>query len=235
MTVVLSFQAAFASCRGDYSARASHFCASGRGTCLCRCRSRLGAVRENRVGQGALLRHAEMASPSGGSRVSTMSGRTELRSLIGVGRRGKFTRAYDAVRDRIVAVKPRRTRGRRRCGRPGAIPPGVASSVPAAGAPRHPGATSAACSTPTRAWWWPPRVAARMPMAGAPGRQAGERHAQPLTSPILPDLGIARLGSDTGLMMVGAAIGSCAYMAAERFTGAQVGPPADGYWLACLL
>jgi serine/threonine-protein kinase len=51
----------------------------------------------------------------------------------------------------------------------------------------------------------------------------------------LVDFGIAHLGGESGLTSAGAAIGSCAYMAPERFTGGQVGPPADIYSLACLL
>jgi serine/threonine protein kinase len=51
----------------------------------------------------------------------------------------------------------------------------------------------------------------------------------------LVDFGIAHLGGDSGLTSAGAAIGSCAYMAPERFTGGRVGPAADVYSLACLL
>jgi serine/threonine protein kinase len=51
----------------------------------------------------------------------------------------------------------------------------------------------------------------------------------------LIDFGIAHLGGESGLTSAGAAIGSCAYMAPERFTGGQVGPAADVYSLACLL
>jgi hypothetical protein len=51
----------------------------------------------------------------------------------------------------------------------------------------------------------------------------------------LVDFGIAYLGSESGLTGTGAAIGSCAYMAPERFTGGRVGPAADIYSLACLL
>jgi serine/threonine-protein kinase len=51
----------------------------------------------------------------------------------------------------------------------------------------------------------------------------------------LVDFGIAHIGGDSGLTSAGAAIGSCAYMAPERFTGGRVGPAADIYSLACLL
>ena len=51
----------------------------------------------------------------------------------------------------------------------------------------------------------------------------------------LVDFGIAHGVADTGLTAAGAAIGSFSYMAPERFTGGDVGPPADIYALACLL
>lgn len=51
----------------------------------------------------------------------------------------------------------------------------------------------------------------------------------------LADFGIARHEGDNSLTLAGSAIGSCAYMAPERFTGGEVGPPADVYSLSCLL
>ena len=51
----------------------------------------------------------------------------------------------------------------------------------------------------------------------------------------LVDFGIAHGGGDASVTMTGLIIGSCAYMAAERFSGGQVGPPADVYSLTCLL
>ena len=56
-----------------------------------------------------------------------------------------------------------------------------------------------------------------------------------MTSPISSTSASRYLGGDSGLTSAGAAIGSCAYMAPERFTGGQVGPAADIYSLACLL
>ncbi len=51
----------------------------------------------------------------------------------------------------------------------------------------------------------------------------------------LVDFGIAHSGGDAGVTAGGALIGSCAYMATERFTEGRVGPQADVYSLACVL
>ena len=50
----------------------------------------------------------------------------------------------------------------------------------------------------------------------------------------LVDFGIAHRGGDAGLTSAGSAVGSCAYMAPERFTEGPVGPRADVYSLACV-
>jgi len=51
----------------------------------------------------------------------------------------------------------------------------------------------------------------------------------------LVDFGIARAGGDPSVTGSGSLIGSCAYMAAERFAGGRVGPQADVYSLTCVL
>ena len=50
-----------------------------------------------------------MGSPNGGTRVGTQFGPYELQSLIGVGGMGEVYRAYDTVRERLVAIKLLRT------------------------------------------------------------------------------------------------------------------------------
>nr|VTP02540.1 Serine/threonine-protein kinase PknD [Mycobacterium riyadhense] len=51
----------------------------------------------------------------------------------------------------------------------------------------------------------------------------------------LVDFGIARAATDPGLTQTGIAMGTCNYMAPERFTGDEVSYRADIYALACVL
>jgi serine/threonine protein kinase len=51
----------------------------------------------------------------------------------------------------------------------------------------------------------------------------------------LIDFGIARRAEDTGVTMTGAAIGTWAYMAPERFNSNEIHPSSDIYALACVL
>ncbi len=51
----------------------------------------------------------------------------------------------------------------------------------------------------------------------------------------LVDFGIARADNDPSMTATGAVIGSCTYMAPERFSGDRVRPATDVYSLACVL
>jgi len=206
-----------------------------------------------------------MLSPYEGSRVGTMFGPYELRSLIGVGGMGEVYRAYDTVKDRMVAVKllraemaadpcfqerfRRESRVAARLQEPHIIPVhdwgdigGVLyidmrlvegtnlKDVLRQHGPLDPGRAAPIIT----------QVASALDAAHADGLV--HRDIKPenvlLTSndfAYLVDFGIAHAGGDSGLTMTGAAIGSCAYMAPERFTGGQVGPRVDVYALACLL
>jgi serine/threonine protein kinase len=198
-------------------------------------------------------------------RVGSMFGPYELRALLGVGGMGEVYRAYDTAKDRMVAVKllraemsadagfqerfRRESRIAARLQEPHVIPVhdfgeinGVlyidmrlvegdnVQNVLQQNGPLD----------PARAVSIVGQVAAALDAAHASGLV--HRDVKPenvlLTHTdfaYLVDFGIAHLGGDTGLTSAGAAIGSCAYMAPERFTGGRVGPPADVYSLACLL
>jgi serine/threonine protein kinase len=200
-----------------------------------------------------------------GPRVGEKFGPYELRSLIGAGGMGEVYQAYDTVKDRMVALKllrpelavdpsfqqrfRRESRTAARLHEPHIVPvhdfgeiDGVLyidmrlvegaslKAVLARSGPMH----------PTRAAAIITQVAAALDAAHASGLT--HRDVKPenllLTADdfvYLVDFGIAHSGGDTGLTSAGSAIGSCAYMAPERFSGGSVGPPADVYSLACVL
>ncbi len=204
-----------------------------------------------------------MTSQRGESRVGTMFGPYEIRSLIGAGGMGEVYRAYDTVKDRTVAVKllrpefaanrgfqerfRRESRLAAQLQEPHVIPvhdwgeiDGVLYIDMRLVEGRSVGAvlSSEGAMEPVRATSIVTQVAAALDAAHAAGLV--HRDIKPdnvlLTQDdfaYLVDFGIAHLGGDTGLTSAGSAIGSFAYMAPERFTGAPVGPQTDVYSLAC--
>ena len=206
-----------------------------------------------------------MVSLRGGYRVGTMFGRYELQSLIGVGGMGEVYQAYDTVRDRLVALKVlrqelavdkafqerfrRESRVAARLQEPHVVPvhdwgdiDGVLyidmrlvegrnlKTVLREDGPLEQGRAAAIIG----------QVAAALDAAHADGLV--HRDIKPenilLTSTdfaYLVDFGIAHTTGEGGLTTTGNAIGSCTYMAPERFSGGNVGPAADVYSLACVL
>jgi serine/threonine protein kinase len=201
----------------------------------------------------------------GGSRVGTMFGPYELQSLLGVGGMGEVYRAYDTAKDRTVALKllraemsadagfqerfRRESRIAARLQEPHVVPVHDFGEINGVlyidmrlveGDNVHAVLQKTGPFDPARAASIVGQVAAALDAAHASGLV--HRDVKPenvlLTAndfAYLVDFGIAHLGGDTGLTSAGAAIGSCAYMAPERFTGGRVGPAADVYSLACLL
>jgi serine/threonine-protein kinase len=206
-----------------------------------------------------------MVALRGGHRVGTTFGPYELQSLIGVGGMGEVYRAYDTVRDRLVALKVlrqelavdaafqerfrRESRMAARLQEPHVVPVhdwgdigGVLyidmrlvegrnlKTVLAEDGPLEQARAAAIIG----------QVAAALDAAHADGLV--HRDIKPenvLLTPsdfaYLVDFGIAHTTGEGGLTTTGAAIGSCTYMAPERFAGGNVGPPADVYSLACVL
>jgi serine/threonine protein kinase len=206
-----------------------------------------------------------MGSPYGGSRLGTRFGPYELQSLIGVGGMGEVYRAYDTVKDRMVAVKllraevaadpgfqerfRRESRVAARLQEPHVIPVHDFGDIGGVlyidmrlveGANLKDILRTSGPLDPARAASIIEQVAAALDAAHADGLV--HRDIKPenvLLTPgdfaYLVDFGIAHAGGDASLTMTGAAIGSCAYMAPERFRGGRVGPNADVYSLACVL
>ena len=206
-----------------------------------------------------------MASPSGGTRVGTQFGPYELQSLIGVGGMGEVYRAFDTVRERPVAIKLLRTevaadqsfqqRFRResrvaaRLQEPHVIPVHDFGDIDGVlyidmrlveGASLKDELLGNGALPPTRAVSIISQVAAALDAAHASGLV--HRDIKPenvLLTPddfaYLVDFGIAHGGGEANVTSTGLVIGSCAYMAAERFSGGRGGPAADVYSLTCLL
>ncbi|MBU9765673.1 serine/threonine protein kinase [Mycobacterium sp. TNTM28] len=206
-----------------------------------------------------------MPTPPGASRIGTRFGPYELRSLIGVGGMGEVYRAYDTVKERMVAVKLLRTeiaadtsfqeRFRResrvaaRLQEPHVIPVHDFGEIDGVlyidmrlveGASVKELLRSNGPLDPARATSIVAQVAAALDAAHADGLV--HRDIKPenvLLTPddfaYLVDFGIAHVGGEASVTMTGVLIGSSAYMAPERFSGGTVGPAADVYALTCLL
>ena len=206
-----------------------------------------------------------MGSPNGGTRVGTQFGPYELQSLIGEGGMGEVYRAYDTVRERLVAIKLLRTevaadqsfqqRFRResrvaaRLQEPHVIPVHDFGDIDGVlyidmrlveGASLKDDLLAKGALPPTRAVSIVSQVAAALDAAH--GNGLVHRDIKPenvLLTPddfaYLVDFGIAHGGGETNVTSTGLVIGSCAYMAAERFSGGRGGPAADVYSLTCLL
>ena len=206
-----------------------------------------------------------MTSAQGGSRLGTRFGPYELHTLIGVGGMGEVYRAYDTVKERMVAVKVlraemaadksyqarfrRESRVAARLQEPHVIPVHDFGDIDGTlyidmrlveGASLKDELRSNGPLEPRRAASIIGQVAAALDAAHADGLI--HRDIKPenvlLTSDdfaYLVDFGIAHGEGDASVTSTGLIIGSCAYMAAERFAGGQVGPAADIYSLTCLL
>lgn len=206
-----------------------------------------------------------MVSAQNGLRLGTRFGPYELRTLIGVGGMGEVYRAYDTVKERMVAVKVlraemaadesyqqrfrRESRVAARLQEPHVIPVHDFGDIDGTlfidmrlvdGASLADELRANGPLDPKRAASIITQVAAALDAAHAD--KLVHRDIKPenvLLTPddfaYLVDFGIAHAGGDAGVTSTGLIIGSCAYMAPERFTGGQVGPAADIYSLACLL
>jgi serine/threonine protein kinase, bacterial len=206
-----------------------------------------------------------MASAQGGSRLGTRFGPYELHELIGMGGMGEVYRAFDTVRERTVAVKVlradvaadtsyqarfrRESRAAARLQEPHVIPVHDFGDIEGTlyidmrlveGASLKDELRVNGPLEPRRAASIIAQVAAALDAAHADGLV--HRDIKPenilLTQDdfaYLVDFGIAHDDGDASVTSTGLIIGSCAYMAPERFAGGQVGPAADIYSLTCLL
>jgi len=199
------------------------------------------------------------------SRPGTRFGPYELRSLIGTGGMGEVYRASDTRKGRMVALKLLRTemaadpsfreRFRResrlaaRLQEPHVIPVHDFGEIDGVlfidmrlvdGRSLKDLLRERGALEPSQAAAITAQVAAALDAAHADGLV--HRDVKPenvlLTHDnfaYLVDFGIAYAGGDPRVTAGGPLIGSCAYMAPERFNGTWVGPQTDVYSLACVL
>lgn len=206
-----------------------------------------------------------MASPGAGPRPSTRFGPYELQELIGMGGMGEVYRAYDTVRERMVALKilrddvaadpsyrdrfRRESRIAARLQEPHVIPVHDFGEIDGVlyidmrlveGGSVKDELRVKGVLPPQRSVAIVGQVAAALDAAHANGLV--HRDIKPenvLLTPddfaYLVDFGIANGGGEATVTRTGMIIGSCAYMASERLSGKPGGPPSDVYSLTCLL
>jgi serine/threonine protein kinase len=206
-----------------------------------------------------------MSSTDRGSRLGTQFGPYELRSLIGVGGMGEVYQAYDTIKGRSVAVKVlrpelaadpsfqerfwRESRMAARLQDPHVVPVHDFGSIDGVlfidmrlvkGASLRDLLHQQGALEPKRAARITAQVATALDAAHADGLV--HRDVKPenvlLTRDdfaYLVDFGIAHAGGNPSVTTDGALVGSCAYMATERFSGGRLGPQTDVYSLACVL
>ena len=206
-----------------------------------------------------------MGYPNSVSRLGTRFGPYELQSLIGVGGMGEVYRAYDTVRDRVVAIKllradmaadpsfqqrfRRESRMAARLQAPHVIPVHDFGEIDGVlyidmrlveGASLKDELRVHGALPPARTVSIVSQVAAALDAAHASGLV--HRDIKPenvLLTPedfvYLVDFGIAQGGGEANITSTGLVIGSCAYMAPERLNGGRGGPPSDVYSLTCLV
>lgn len=206
-----------------------------------------------------------MSSSGAGQRPSTQFGPYELVELIGVGGMGEVYRAYDTVRQRMVALKllradvaadpsyrdrfRRESRIAARLQEPHVIPVHDFGEIDGVlyidmrlveGANVKDELRVKGVLPQARAVAIIGQVAAALDAAHASGLV--HRDIKPenvLLTPndfaYLVDFGIANGGGEATVTKTGLIIGSCAYMAPERLSGKPGGPASDVYSLTCLL
>lgn len=205
-----------------------------------------------------------MGSSSVDARLGSRFGPYELQSVVGIGGMGEVYRAYDTVRERVVALKllrpdmavdptfrdrfRRESRIAARLQEPHVIPVhdfGEIDGVLYIDMRLVEGASLKdllrdGVLPASRASWIVGQVASALDAAHA--NQLVHRDIKPenvLLTPddfaYLVDFGIAYGGGEATVTKTGMVIGSCAYMAPERLNGEPGGPAADVYSLTCLL